>query len=79
MKYPKAWKADSKTYCASSREKGKPRKYMIVVYVNRPGTPDHTRRIVAEMGYTDLERLYKEIEAQLGKRDDETLGGMYAA
>ncbi len=79
MRYPRAWEADSKTYCASRREKGKDREYFIVVYVHRPGTPHHTRRISAKMNYGELLRLHKEIESQLGHNNDETLGGLYSA
>jgi hypothetical protein len=64
MKYPKPWEAGSpagKPYVASSREGPHAGQIQIATYVNRPGTPDHTRLIRTWLTLDEADRIHAEL------------------
>lgn len=66
MKYPTPWEADNRVFICSHQEKGKDREFSISLYIHRPGTPHHVRRVVAHPTYATLAQLRKEIDHHLG-------------
>jgi hypothetical protein len=79
MRYPHYWRAFGDVYAESHRDKGKDRVYTLHMRVDRPGTPDHTRRIIAVLNHAELQKLQKEIEYQLTLQSSEAEGGMYGS
>lgn len=64
MKYPRPWEAGSpagRSYVASYREGVRVGQIQIASYVNRPGTPDHTRLIRTWLSLSEAERLLAEL------------------
>lgn len=65
MRYPKDWEADARITVSSYRKMGE-REFQIALYVHRPGTPDHARRILARPSYSQLLELKKQLDHHLG-------------
>lgn len=64
MKYPKPWEAGGpagKPYVGSSREGPHEGQIQLATYVNRPGTPDHTRLIRTWLSVSEARRLRDEL------------------
>lgn len=64
MKYPKPFEAGrpaGPTYVGSFREGPRAGQIQVATYVNRPGTPDHTRLIRAWLSVAEAEKLRDEL------------------
>jgi hypothetical protein len=74
MKYPKWWQGEdvhAHSRMASSAERGNYRIYGITVHVYRPGTPHHTRRVIADLTRDQLVALDAAIKHQLALGQEE--------
>lgn len=64
MKYPKPWEAGAPagpTYVASYRQGEHAGQVQVASYVNRPGTPDHTRLIRTWLSLEQATKLLAEL------------------
>lgn len=69
MKYPKPWEAGSpagKPYVASYREGAHDGQIQLATYVNRPGTPDHTRLVRTWLTVAEAKRVRDELTHHIG-------------
>jgi hypothetical protein len=77
MKYPKPWDAGSpagRPYVGSYREGAHAGQIQIATYVNRPGTPNHTRLIRTWLTLDEADRLHAELTEHIAMVRSERRG-----
>lgn len=65
MRYPKPFEGNGSNIYLSSYVDGTERFFALGMYIHRPGTPHHTRRVTAKMTFAELTKLFNTIHHQL--------------
>lgn len=77
MKYPKPWEAGApagKPYIGSYRDGVRAGQIQLATYVNRPGTPDHTRLIRTWLTVAEAKRVRDELSHHIEMMERREVG-----